>query len=42
MSVTRDQAYFDAVESELGTRNLDEANRRTRMIWEWERELRDE
>lgn len=42
MSIARDEAYYQAVERELGTRDIQEANRRTRMIWEAERRLRDE
>lgn len=33
-----DEAHLRAVERELGTRDLGEANRRTRMVWDWKRE----
>lgn len=33
-----DEYYLDRVEEDLGTRDLAEANRRTRVKWEWEME----
>lgn len=33
-----DDALRDLTERHLGTRDLDEADRRTRVIWEWEEE----